>query len=195
MKNKKSKNQAPLPTLPSISVPAPYRIRVFLDVDGVIADFDGWCEELWNAGSRDLKCRDEHGNDLNGDAALWWHVDREPRFWLDMPIKGGAQELIEIARPYGAGFLTGCPRQGYDRAEREKRVKLQTVAPDLHVITCLSRNKMLHMQEPGDILVDDMVGNIRKWEKAGGTPVFYKTHKQAVADLKSAIERQFGKAA
>lgn len=179
------------PTPPSISTPAPHRARVSFDVDGVFADFDGHCLELFGAAPRELTFEHHTGEILKGDPALWAHVEQTPNFWLDMPVKGGADELMDIASPYGVQFLTGCPVTGYDRAEREKRIKLATHWPDVHVITCRSKHKDLHMQEKGDILVDDFVANIRRWEKAGGVPIYYKRIDQAIRDLKEALLRQF----
>jgi hypothetical protein len=186
-----SKNIA-LPTPCSISTPAPYRARVSFDWDGVHGNFDGWCLKLFGAGSRDLTYRLDDGTILKGDPALWAHVDRTPEFWTEMPMMEGSEELMEVARPYGVQFLTGCPRQGYDRAEREKRLHIDRRFPGVHVVTCLSKNKALHMQEPGDWIVDDFIANIRRREKAGGQAVYYKNHRQAIRDLKEGLTRHFG---
>ena len=168
------------------------RIRVNLDVDGVMADFDGHCETLFGAAPRSLThtCPTS-GETTNGDPALWAHVESCPEFWLDMPIKYAAHELVDIARPYGVRFLTGCPATGYERADKEKRIKLEKEFPGIPVITCRSKHKSNFMEQPGDILVDDFIANIRRWQKAGGYGVYYKTHKQAVEDLKDGLARQF----
>jgi hypothetical protein len=180
------------PTPVSVSTVAPYRARVNLDVDGVVGDFDGHCVRLFGASSRELEFQHDDGRLLKGDPALWEYVHREPTFWLDMPLFPHAHELVDLVRPYGVQFLTGCPvNEGYDRAEAEKRIKLANHWPDLHVITCRSKHKALHMQEPGDILVDDFVANIKRWEKAGGTAIYFRNFDRALADLKTALERQF----
>lgn len=185
-------NPAPLPKPASITTQAPYRIRCNFDVDGVVADFDGWCLELFGAVPSNLTMELDDGTVLKGDDALWAHVNRTPEFWLEMPIFDGVAEMIELARPYGVGFLTGCPRNGYDRAEREKRLKLNRYWPDLHVSTCVSRYKIDHMQEKGDILVDDFIANIKRWEKAGGTAIYHKDHARTMDELRAALIRQFG---
>jgi 5'-nucleotidase len=169
------------------------RIRVNLDVDGVMCDFDGWCRTNYGGGSRELSFENPDGSILTGDEALWAYVDQHPEFWLDMPFFYGADEIMDICRPYGVRFLTGCPRDEnrFARASAEKVQKLNGKFPGIEVVTCWSKHKMLHMQEPGDILVDDFIANIRRWEKAGGCAVYFKTHKQAVSDLRSALARQF----
>lgn len=163
------------------------RIRIALDCDGVIFDFNGHCEDRFGAHPHHLTFTHEDGVILKGDAALWSHVNGCPDFWLDMPKFEHADELVEMARPYGVQFLTGCPVNGYDRADAEKRIKLAKLWPGIPVITCRSKDKPIYMQQPGDILVDDFVRNIKKWTAAGGVAIHFKTFEQAARDLTYAL--------
>ena len=167
------------------------RIRVSFDWDGVHADFNGHAEAEFGAQPRDLTFDCPERGELKGDEALWAHVATSQTFWSHAPVFHGSPELFAIAEPYGVQFITGCPRDGFERAAAEKTAKINALFPGVPVITCRSRDKAVHMQQPGDILVDDFIANIRRWEKAGGYSVYYKSHEQAVEDLKAGLARQF----
>jgi hypothetical protein len=153
-------------------------VNVFLDLDGVLGAFDEHVEALWGAGPREL-----------GDVKLWELVSGHPPFWIDSPLKPGAQELFDVAAPYNPTILTGCPTTGFDHAVEQKRLWIDKhFGTHVPVIACLSRDKPLHMTQPKDILVDDFIVNIKRWQKAGGTTVWYQTADQAIADLKRKLE-------
>jgi 5'-nucleotidase len=147
------------------------RPHLFVDSDGVFADFD---RHVFNEFGR-------WPNEL-GDALMWSLVQKTPGFWGDMPLKAGAHELWEFVKPFAPTVLTGCPRTNYELADRAKREWWKRHFDHEQVITCFSRDKPLHMRSPGDILVDDMAKNVKKWEKAGGVAVLHR-------DAGSSIER------
>jgi 5'-nucleotidase len=157
------------------------RPRIFCDCDGVLADFQ------------------RHVFDLSGyhpdqipDDDMWDWINAQPEFWPTMPVKFGAPELWALIKPYGAMVLTGCPKGNYDMAASQKTAWIrQHFGADVQVITCLSRNKPLHMVNPGDILIDDMGRNVRRWALAGGVTVHYRKFDQAMHDLKIILAAVF----
>lgn len=138
--------------------------NIFLDNDGVFADFDAHFENLFGS----------HPNKI-GDPHIWTYINEDPEaFWEGMPLMEGAVEKFEAFRPYNPTFLTGCPKSGYDVAAAHKRVWLREKFGDVPVITCLSRDKQVHMKAPGDVLLDDMPRNLKRWEAAGGVAIRYR---------------------
>lgn len=156
---------------------------MFFDADGVVVNFNGHCETRFGAHPHHLTFQQPGGKLLKGDAALWAHVETDDDFWLDMPFFDHAHELVDMGRAYNAQFLTGCPAIGYDRASAHKKEKLGNTF-GIPVITCRSRDKALHMIAPGDILVDDFMKNIKRWEEAGGIGIHFKTFEQAADQLR-----------
>lgn len=135
-----------------------------LDNDGVFADFDRHCVDLFGASPNEL-----------GEQKLWEKVNEDAHaFWEGIPLMPGALEKWEAFKDYNPTFLTGCPRIGYDVAAAHKRVWLRRHFGDVPVITCLSRDKALHMNAPGDVLLDDRHSNIKRWSKAGGIAILYR---------------------
>lgn len=163
--------------------------RIYLDADGVLVDFNGSCERKFGAHPHHLKFDCPERGLLKGDRALWAHVETDPNFWMDMIPFDHAQELVDMARDHDVHILTGCPKSGYDRASEHKKEKLGKLF-GVPVITCLSKDKPLHMNAPGDVLVDDFVRNIKRWREAGGVAVYFQNWEQARDEL-AAVIREF----
>lgn len=159
-------------------------MKVFLDSDGVLCAFDAHVMQFSGGKSpREL-----------GNEALWALVNSIPDFWLTMPLMPGARDLVAAAKRIDPDvcILTGCPRTGYEVAAEQKPIKLGAYFPGVRVITCLSRHKPQYMEKPGDVLVDDFIVNVRRWERAGGTAIHYWNAAQAIHDLNQiAAERGF----
>jgi hypothetical protein len=180
-------------------------MRIFSDCDGVLAAFDEHCEDLFGAGPRVL-----------GDEELWRRVNEDThKFWFDMPVKDGGVELMTAMRAAAKRFaaaipgspevpdvLTGCPRDNANPLEvcafaaaHKPEWVAKHFGADLLVITCFSRDKPKHMINPRDILVDDFIANVKKWQKAGGKTVWYRTAEQAIADLNEKVEYELTRSA
>lgn len=150
--------------------------HLFVDSDGVFADFDQHIIDLFGS----------HPDAMNDDH-MWAQANAREDFWDSMPVKAGGIELWEAIKHVEPTVLTGCPKGDYDRAA-EKKVSWWANGHFAHkkVITCLSRNKALHMRRPGDILVDDMSRNCKRWEAAGGRAYRYDGDwRKCVAHLKA----------
>lgn len=153
--------------------------NIAIDIDGVVGDFDAHVFNLF--GFRP----DDPGV---SDAEMWNFIETEPTFWLDIPVKWGAHELFELARPHNPFFLTGVPRGiNGDRAHAQKPEWVKRHFGDWPVITTKSRLKHTHMKAPGDILVDDRWWVLKQWKKAGGVAVHYRDAYQAMDDLRAAL--------
>jgi hypothetical protein len=103
-----------------------------------------------------------------------------------MPLMPGARTLLEHGKLHGPILpvvITGCPRSNFDFVAEQKKRKFKIYFPDIEIVTCLSRDKPLHMKNPGDILIDDFAKNIKRWEKAGGKGIRYYNYKQAMNEL------------
>jgi hypothetical protein len=153
--------------------------NVFSDGDGCVADFDTGFETRFGVEAKGLKVE------------VWQQMiaDTQGQFFEELPLMPNWEYYWGSILPYKPRILTGCPRIGYDLAADAKvAYYMKHLGPsyremhgeDLKVITCLSKEKPLHMTAPGDVLIDDMIYNLKAWEKAGGRTVRFKTAKQAV---------------
>jgi hypothetical protein len=149
-------------------------VRILVDLDNVLADFVQHVLEHFAA----------HPDDIPTDD-LWVMVESVPNFWLTMPLKYRAHDLWDFVQPYNPVILTGCPKSHYEVAAAQKVTWVkQKFGEQVTVITCLSRDKQKYLLDPADILIDDFSSNVKRWRKAGGRAVRYKTYEQTIAELR-----------
>ena len=157
--------------------------KIYLDMDGVIADFDKRFKDISGMDPREFE-------DKYGTKEFWNLIDEENKvkFWVGIPEMPGAKALVDYVKKYNFELLTspsakkqsylgkllwirnhkdlfgGKPRVNFKRAKEKHEVKsdLQTT----------------------DILIDDREDTISRWNEAGGTGIHYKSANQVINDLK-----------
>ncbi|WP_100259167.1 HAD family hydrolase [Qipengyuania seohaensis] len=149
-------------------------MTLFLDCDGVLADFDCAAESVLGMPPRVFEKR-------YGLSAFWSKLAKQPDFYARLPLMPGAMTLFKAVRHLNPVILTGCPRGGWAEAQ-----KVQWAArhfPGTEIITCMARDKRDHATA-GDVLVDDTVRHRHRWEEIGGTFIQYRSAHQAIAELR-----------
>lgn len=153
--------------------------RVFVDLDGVLADFDKGAEHL-------LGIKTSRDNEPIG---LWRAIAHHGNFFAALP------EMPEMHRLWD-GIREVCPTPvvltGMPMIKGACEQKTQWVREHLglfQVICTASREKYKHAR-PGDILIDDWAKYIQPWVKAGGTFIQYKNVDQALQDLKWVLSQE-----
>lgn len=154
-------------------------MRIFLDCDGVLADF-GSGVRLWLGEPAD-------------DAALWRAAALHGSFFRDLPPMPDAHSLVGgvRARGFEPAVLTGVPSEVPDAAE-QKRAWLGEHFPGVEMITCPSRDKSLH-GEPGDVLVDDRPKYRALWEAAGGVWITHRSADESLRQIDVLVTHAFGR--
>ena len=153
-------------------MPAAAAPRLFLDLDGVLADFN------------------RHYHDCFGvwpDAALdnvnWLAVAGWEDFYLGIPPMPDYQVLWQWSLPHSPSILTGIPHSVERQATANKRAWVERwLHPMPPVFTCRSRDKARYCS-PGDILVDDRERYRPLWEAAGGIWITHRSAAESVAAL------------
>ena len=156
--------------------------KVYLDMDGVLADFDKRFEDI--AGMKPKEFENKYGT-----KAFWNLIDEENKisFWVGIPEMPGAKALVDAVKDYNFELLTspsakkqsylgkilwvrnhsdlfgGKPRINFKRAKEKHEIK-----PEL---------------SKTDILIDDREDTIERWNAAGGTGIVYKNISQVLNDL------------
>lgn len=152
--------------------------RLFLDCDGVLADFDAGFLERFAMKPRAYEAK--HG------ASRFWNEIRkaDPPFYLMLPLKPDARVLYGAVAHLAPTILTGAPIG--DWAEPQKRAWAGVHFPDVPVIVCLARDKPDHCR-PGDVLVDDQDKHRVPWEAKGGIFVHHTSAEDSVPRVLAAL--------
>ena len=157
---------------------------VFLDMDGVIADF--FSEYAKMAGVEDGNYRKIPRNKINPTLNAMKGTD----FFNRLPKIATADQLTKMAVSYTGGdysILSSPLRGDKDNSARWKKVWLareMQIQPRNVIITS---NKAAYAKSNGiaNILIDDHGSNIQKWNAAGGHGIKYQADEdslQTVAD-------------
>ena len=149
-------------------------MKIYLDMDDVVAD--------WMPAARAIVNRNwEYGERIPDHD--WDKVKSKMRFYRDLPVKPGANELVEFCQSAvgngqadGLFFLTALPHDySVPYAAQDKVWWAHERFPGIPVFFGpFSFDKWKHCH-PGDILIDDRTSNCEEWTNAGGHAHIYRT--------------------
>ena len=148
--------------------------QLFLDFDGVLADFDTAAKQLFAQDSREAEA-------TLGSEAFWSRIRGRDDFYRNLPLMADAMDLYEAVAHLKPIILTGCPEGGW--AETQKIAWAAHHFPTAKMVTCRSKDKHLHIMNPGDVLVDDYLRYRELWEKAGWIFIHHASAKESIRQL------------
>jgi hypothetical protein len=148
--------------------------QLYLDCDGVLADFDKGATAVLGLPPRAYEKR-------HGLGRFWQKLAQAPDFYFGLPLMPDALELFEAVRHLHPIILTGLPRGNW-AADQKVRWAAQYF-PGTRIITTMARDKRDHARE-GDVLVDDQEKHRHLWEGAGGIFVHHRSARQTLAALR-----------
>ena len=152
--------------------------QLYLDCDGVLADFDKGATAVLGLQPRVFEKR-------HGLGRFWQKLAEAPDFYFSLPLMGDAIELFEAVRHLDPVILTGLPRGNW-AADQKVRWAARHF-PGTRIITTLARDKRDHARE-GDVLVDDQDRHRPLWEDVGGVFIHHKNAQQSIAELREYFE-------
>jgi hypothetical protein len=145
--------------------------RLFLDADGVLADFDEGARRLFGVGPAAFEAK-------YGQREFWRRIAAARNFYGTLPEMPDARLLFDGVRHLKPTILTGLPIGKW--AAPQKIDWAAAHFPGVPIITCMARDKHKHMK-CGDVLVDDRENHRAVYEKAG---VVFIHHKNAADSLR-----------
>jgi len=148
--------------------------QLFLDCDGVLADFETAAAQVFGMPARQAEQK-------LGPKQFWHRLRRHEDFYGSLPLLPDARKLFHAVQHLNPIILTGCPLGGW--AEEQKHRWAAVHFPGTRMITCMAREKRLHMK-PGDVLVDDLLKYQALWEDAGGVFIHHTSAGNTIAELK-----------
>lgn len=157
------------------------RIQVWLDCDGVLADFDAGFQKLTGADSRLYE-------EMYGATAFWSRIAKASAFFEKLPVMEQGRSLYNATKHLRLIILTGTPHGDWSNPQklrwRDKHL------PGVPMVTCSAKDKRAYCQ-PGDVLIDDMLKYKLLWESAGGCFIHYTQNaEQTVIELFKYLETQ-----
>lgn len=149
------------------------RNRIYLDCDGVLADFDmGFKQEF--------EIDPSVYETAHGSAAFWKNIRNCNGFFEHLPLMPDAKELFHAVEHLRPIILTGCPFGGW--AENQKMRWRDKHFPGVPMVTCMSKNKYQYCKT-GDVLIDDMEKARAAWNAAGGHFILHTSASNSIGQF------------
>jgi hypothetical protein len=147
--------------------------RLFLDADGVLADFDEGARRL--LGMYPLQYEAKRGR-----GAFWRELAKAKSFYGTLPEMADARLLFDAVKHLKPTILTGLPLGNWAAPQKVRWAAEHF--PGVPIITCMARDKHKHMR-PGDVLVDDRENHRAAYETAGVVFVHHENANDSLRQL------------
>jgi 5'(3')-deoxyribonucleotidase len=148
---------------------------IYLDMDGVLADFDKFALDTLNKKFTNIKPykENERWEDLH-----WYTIKNTPHLYRNLPKTPFADTIVNLARKFKTNLhwdlyiLTAVPKNNdVPDAFQDKIEWIQQYYPDIPVrFGPYSKDKQNHAK-PNYILVDDRTSNCQEWKTRGGISI------------------------
>lgn len=148
-------------------------IHIFLDMDGVLSDFVGGCEQEFDC---DLSDIDNWGfwSEIGISSNQFWStIQDNPRFWFDLDPYPWSRDLVNLCLEKTQGNVTIITSP--DMAAHtygQKAGWVMKFYPGLARKLFVGPQKHL-LAQSNRILIDDSDDNIKKFKKAGGKTITF----------------------
>ena len=149
--------------------------QLFLDCDGVLADFEKGATAVLGMKPKAFEKR-------HGPGRFWARLARAPDFYFGLPMLEGAKELFEAVEHLDPIILTGLPIGNW-AADQKVRWAARHF-PNTRIITTMARDKRDH-GAPGDVLVDDQLRHAARWEEMGGIFIHHRDVPSTIEQLRA----------
>jgi hypothetical protein len=160
-------------------------MQIFLDCDGVLADFDSYAREILGM---TLTEYEDQKHSPDGWNILYAVED----YFFKLPKMPDADELVDGVRAMGFEpiILTGVPsKEGSDWAIGQKQRWAAKHYPETSIICCKSKDKFRNMvPEKHNILIDDWSRYKHVWEENGGTFILHTSAAKSLAELREVVK-------
>lgn len=161
-------------TIPIIDS-APFEL--FLDLDGVFADFDKRVMHLSGG---------KHPREIK--QGMWKMIMADRDFFISLEMMPGARDLWEYAKQYKPRFLTGAP-PGLRSQSQKREWVVKHFGPE-HETIVLPKKEKPNYSGHYKVLVDDLPANIEAWVAKGGAGVLH-TDPWSTIDQLEELRKQY----
>ena len=163
---------------------------VYLDMDGVLADFFGGVEKMYGV---------EHWKQLTNDKTKDLKKEVIDRitgtdFFATLPKFDSADQLIAMIKEFTGGTysINTSPLRGdHENSAKYKRVWINNnIERPAEIIVTGRKESYAKDKASGtpNILIDDRPVNIQRWQAAGGYGILYQANRDSLDKVKKGLE-------
>ena len=150
------------------------KYKIYVDMDGVLVDFDGGYEKLTGMTTR---AADEKGPEF-----FWKPISKAgAKWWITLNWMPDGKQLWDYVKKYNPELLSAPSRE--EASRMGKRVWVKRELPGVKLIL-KSADKKQEFASPNSILIDDREKNIEQWKSAGGVGILHTDAASTIKKLK-----------
>lgn len=158
---------------------------LYLDMDGVVADFDAYAKKVLNTTEKNHTWPEDK----------WLKISSNPRLYRDLDKTPEADQLVSVCRDlcrknnWNLFFLTAIPKNNdMHWAYYDKILWGLKYYPDIPIFFGpYSFSKWMHCKNQ-DILIDDRPSNCEQWNAAGGIAILHRGNiEETLSSLQSIL--------
>ncbi|MBR6315857.1 MAG: hypothetical protein IKR58_02525 [Lachnospiraceae bacterium] len=159
--------------------------KIYMDMDGVLADFDDGIRRL-------CFMEPQPQNAIQSqeyEDEMWDRIRKVGHFYGKLqPMPGAVDMFRKLYEKYGnrVEILTGIPRpeRGIIDAAADKREWVKRLlSEDVVVHTVRRKDKKNYCKGKDFVLIDDFDKNTREWDAMGGSVILYTDPEKALREL------------
>lgn len=155
--------------------------KFYVDLDGVLANFDKHFEEL-SGGIPPGDFIDKYGKNK-----LWDVIKGDPHYFYKLEWMPDGQELWKFVSEFNPTILS-TPAKDMEFCKSDKREWVnEKIGEDVEVIFSFNKEKYA---EPNAILIDDMDKNLVPWQEAGGIAIKHVDTATTIKELKRILTQK-----
>lgn len=159
--------------------------NLFLDMDGVFADFGKGIEKLMlNVPYSEYR----YDTDPEYKKRMWELVGEYQKdgdeFWYDLDLLPDAMTLWNYVKKYNPTFLSATGRTNHEHTKDQKRRWIDEKFGDIPGIFVHSAEDKKKEADENHILIDDKMKAIEPWVNAGGIGILHTSAQETIARLK-----------
>ena len=150
------------------------KYKIYVDMDGVLVDFDGGYEKLTGMTTR---AADEKGPEF-----FWKPISKAgAKWWITLNWMPDGKQLWDYVKKYNPELLSAPSRE--EASKMGKRIWVKRELPGVKLIL-RSADKKQEFASPNSILIDDREKNIEQWKSAGGVGILHTDAASTIKKLK-----------
>jgi nicotinic acid mononucleotide adenylyltransferase len=150
------------------------KYKIYVDMDGVIVDFDGGYEKLTGITTKEA--------DKKGPEFFWKPISKAgAKWWITLKWMPDGKQLWDYVKKYNPELLSAPSREEASRLG--KRVWVKRELPGVKLIL-RSADKKQEFASSNSILIDDREKNIEQWKNVGGIGILHTDAASTIKQLK-----------
>ena len=147
------------------------KVRIFCDLDGVLADFEEGVRRIFNREPKTIS-----------NNQLWSTLVRQPNFYGNLPWMKDGKLLWNAIKHLKPVIITAAPKGSWAGGQKRDWVR-KNLGEEIQVIISTRKYEYCPPDPPMAILIDDRMSNCESWEITGGLSILHESTMETIERL------------